>query len=271
MALDSFHTRDATISDITENFGSSVTPTDGSKLGQYNQLTFELDENGTFEMTGNNIARQKSVSYLDSGIIRSTSRLPATYKITVVTGNINYDLSNLNGLINDSNYSEGPLNENGVYLLTITDELPTVPHTNDWWHQHRKIVIDVDNNIWDWGMPNPIFMAYFNTSNVLYAYNESNQWSTDWLNGVHYEANTFYKIEIERTASSFYLRVSTEAGTLLREGSISCSSVWHNSYKPEYFALGDPHENYYQGYADFKSITMPVVFGNGTPLSRYPS
>ena len=246
---------------ITETFDQAITAQEDHSFGFKNQLTFELDKNGTFLIPGNGIAEQISESYLDSSIIRSTTPLPATYKISVIIGNINYGLENIEGIPNDPAYPEGPTNENGVYLLSIVDTLPTLPHTNLWWHQHRKVSLDVDNNVWGEGMPNPLFMVYFDTSNELVCYDgETNLWDhTNWINSIHYEENTFYKIEIEKTATNFTLRVSTEAGQLLEEGTVPLSDVWHGTdSSPDYLVIGDPHENYYQGSVTIKEITMTV-------------
>jgi hypothetical protein len=131
-------------------------------------------------------------------------------------------------------------------LLTITDKIPNAPHTNVWWHQHRKLVIDVDNNIWGHGMPNPIFMVYFDKNNTLVSYDGKQIiWQSEWMSAVHYQANTFYRIELEKTLQEFIFRVFTENNQLLKEARIALSQIWHKDAQ-EYFAIGDLHENYYQ-------------------------
>jgi hypothetical protein len=160
--------------------------------------------------------------------------------------------------VNDPNYPEGPLNENGFYMLAITDVLPTAPHTNLWWHEHRKVVIDVDNNIWGNGMPNPVFMVYFDTNNNLSSYDGSqNQWVDQWTNAIMYQPNSYYRIEIEKTLQEFIFRAFTESNQLLKEATIALSNVWHaGGAYPEYFVIGEPHENYYQGSMKIKEISM---------------
>jgi hypothetical protein len=248
------------VTGITETFSSMIVAQDGQSFGQQNQLTFELDRGGTFIIDGaSSLAWQKSDSYLDSAFIRSTNPLPATYKISIVVGDIDYGLENIEGLPDDPQYPEGPANENGCYFLAITDTLPTAPHTNLWWHEHRKVVIDADNNIWGHGMPNPVFMVYFDQGNGLVSYNGSvNAWQNSWINAIHYEESMFYRIEIEKTLQAFIFRALTENGQLLEEATIALSNVWHaaGGAYPEYFVVGDPHENYYQGSMKIKEISM---------------
>lgn len=244
---------------VTETFSKSLAVHNGAAFGPQNQFTFSLDQNGTFEIDGaSGLAWQKSASYKDSAIIRSTKPLPKTYKITAIVGGINYGLENIAGLPRDHEFPEGPPNENGCYLLSITDEVPNLPHTNIWWHQHRKLVIDVDNNVWGHGMPNPIFMVYFDKSNKLNAFSgEINAWQGQWLQAVTYDKDAFYKVEIERTLKEYILRISTEEGKLLKEGRVALDQVWHaDKYYEDYLVIGEPHANYYQGSFKIKEITL---------------
>ncbi len=244
---------------VVETFSSPIVAQKGATFGPQNQFTFSLDQKGTFVIDGaSGLAWEKSGSYRDSAIIRSTNPLPKTYKITAVVGGIDYGLENIANLSNDPEFPEGPLNENGCYLLTITDEVPNLPHTNIWWHQHRKLVIDVDNNVWGNGMPNPIFMVYFDKGNGLNAYNGAGKnWQREWTQAVTYDKNAFYKVEVERTLKEFIMRISAEDGKLLKEGRVALDQVWHaEKYYEDYFVIGDPHANYYQGSFKIKEITL---------------
>jgi hypothetical protein len=246
---------------IKENFTEPLDITDGQAFGRKGQLTFELFRNGTFIGDGqSDYATQKSESYRDSAIIRSTHPLPKTYKISAVVGGINYGLEKISGLLQDDEYPEGPQNENGCYLLVIADELPDKPHTNIWWHQHRKVIIDVDNNVWGHGMPNPIFMVYFDQENQLNAFNDGIQeWQKEWTQAASYDPQAWYKVEIEKTKSHYRLRLFTEDGKLLQSASVRRSQVWHgDDDSPDYLVIGDPHENYYQGSMKIKSIEIPA-------------
>ncbi len=246
---------------VVHEFAEDLPVAAGKSFGRYNQLTFELFRGGTFVIDKKSkMAVQKSDHYGDVALIRSTHPLPKTYKVSVVVGEIDYGLENIEGLSPDPDYSEGPLNENGCYLLAITDKEPSGHHTNTWWHQHRKAVIDVDNNVWGHGMPNPIFMVYFDKSNRLRAFDgTSNSWGSEWQKGFTYDPQEWYKIEIEKTSKHFILRVYTERGKLLKEAKADLKDIWHeDEYHADYFVVGDPHENYYRGSMKIKSISMPV-------------
>lgn len=244
---------------IVENFTEPVTAAGLKQFGKENQLTFELYRGGAFVIDGKSgYALQKSDSYRDSAFIRPTHSLPRTYKISTVAGDIDYGLEKIDGLANDLEYSEGPRNENGCYLLAITDASPVGHHTNTWWHQHRKVVIDVDNNIWGHGMPNPIFMVYFDKSNKLTSFDgDTNRWQNEWKAGLHYDPKAWYRVEIEKTRDKFILSVLDDRVKTLRTASVPLKDIWHeDEHHEDYFVIGDPHENYYQGSMKIKSITF---------------
>ncbi|HBO98096.1 MAG TPA: hypothetical protein DE315_05870 [Candidatus Omnitrophica bacterium] len=244
---------------VIENFSKPIKAVSGKSFGKDGQLTFELYRNGTFVIDGKSgYAWQKSASYRDSAIIRSTKALPKTYKISVVVGGIDYGLENISGLPQDPEYTEGPQNENGSYLIAITDTPPIDHHTNTWWHQHRKVAIDVDNNVWGHGMPNPVFMVYFDRENKLVSFDgEDNEWRKDWMKTMTYEPGKWYRVEIEKTKKQYILSVRTDAGQLLKSASVGLEKIWNaDEYHKDYFAVGDPHENYYQGSMKIKEISM---------------
>ena len=245
-----------------EEFHDPIVAEDGKAFGKNNQLTFELFRGGTFLIDGiSGFAQQKSDSYRDSAIIRSTQPLPKKYKVSVVIGQINYDLKNIAKYSRDREYREGPKNENGCYLIAITDQAPTEHYTNDWWHQHRKLVIDVDNNVWGHGMPNPIFMVYFDENNELVSYNGgTDKWEFNWVKGVEYQKDAWYKIEIEKTSYEYVLSISDDKGVLLEQSRIPIDEVWHTEEKyQEYFVTGEPHENYYEGDYKIRSIEIKSI------------
>ena len=244
---------------VIEDFSKPVKAVSGKSFGTEGQLTFELYRNGTFLIDGKSgYARQKSDSYRDSATIRSTQALPETYKISVVVGDIDYGLENISGLPQDPEYTEGPRNENGCYLIAITDTPPTGHHTNTWWHQHRKMVIDIDNNVWGHGMPNPVFMVYFDRDNKLVSYNGAdNEWQKDWMKAVTYEPGQWYRVEIEKTKNQYIMSVRSDAGKLLKSASVDFKKIWNaDEQHKDYFVIGDPHENYYQGSMKIKEIAV---------------
>jgi hypothetical protein len=245
---------------VIEEFDRPLTAVDGGAFGREGQLTFELYRNGKFLVDGaSGQAWQISEGYGDSAIIRSTQALPRGYKIEVVAGQIDYGLEKIKGLPHDPQYKEGPGNENGCYLISIVEEPPTAHYTNLWWHQHRKIVIDVDNNVWGHGMPNPIFFAYFDKKNALVSWDaREKRWGPDWHKAATYDPQRYYRFELERTASAYILSVTEENGSFLARTEVPLSEV-RRSDLPEYFVIGDPHENYYAGSMKIKSISISVT------------
>mgnify|MGYP001608464336 FL=1 len=244
---------------LVENFDKAISAVAGKQFGQKNQLTFELFRNGTFDIDGlSGYAWQRSNNYQDSAFIRSTKKLPNTYKISIVVGEIDYNLEEISKLPQDPEYPEGPQNENGCYFIAITDQKPEGHHTNIWWHQHRKLVIDVDNNVWGHGMPNPIFMVYFDRSNRLVSFDgQRDEWLKDWRKAVTYDPVSWYKIEVEKTKTHYILSIATQKGKILKKTKVRRQEVWHDdTFHDEYFVVGDPHENYYQGSMKIKSIAF---------------
>ncbi len=249
---------------IIEDFSKPITAINGRSFGKSGQLTFELYRGGTFVIDGRSgFAWQKSNHYGDVALIRSTEALPKTYKIRVIMGEIDYDLDRIAGLPQDPEYPQGPQNENGCYLLAITDENPSGHHPNLWWHEHRKLVIDVDNNVWGNGMPHPIFMVYFNQNNDLVAFDGLTQeWQTEWDKAVTYAPKAWYQIEVEKTDTQFILGIYDERGKLLQQGKVELTDIWHEDEShQDYFVVGDPHENYYQGSMKIESIESTVIEG----------
>jgi hypothetical protein len=242
-----------------EKFDKPIQAQAGKQFGKNNQLTFEMFRNGTFDIDGRSgYAFERSESYRDSAFIRSTQKLPKTYKISIVLGEIDYNLEKIAKLPQDPEYPEGPQNENGCYFIAITDQKPEGHHTNIWWHQHRKLVIDVDNNVWGHGMPNPIFMVYFDRSNRLVAFDgQRDEWLNDWRKAVTYDPSSWYKIEVEKTKTHYILSIATQKGRILKKAKVKLAEVWNeDGFHDEYFVVGDPHENYYQGSMKIKSIAF---------------
>jgi len=240
-------------------FNQPFTPKSGIRFGPRDQFVFETFRGGTFESyPEQGFAHQKSESYRDSAWIRPAKSLPPMYHLTAVVGHIDYDLEPIQRLRQDPEYKEGPRDENGVYLLVVTDALPTGHHTNDWWQKHRKIAIYVNNNVWGSGMPNPIFMIYQDPKNEMVSFDGArNEWSGEWRKAWEYRREDWFRVEVIKTSAEYILRLSTEQGVLLKEARVPHAYVWHEDGRhPEYFVIGDPHENYYQGSLKIKSIRM---------------
>ncbi|MFC1510628.1 hypothetical protein ACFL49_03105, partial [Candidatus Omnitrophota bacterium] len=234
---------------------------DGNNFGPKGVFTFELFRGGTFSIDAKQgILTGESSHYGDVSLIRSTYSLPSEYKIRVQVGDIDFGLEHLVGLKKDVKYHEGPLNENGCYLIAITDQRPDDHYTNDWWHRHRKLVIDVDNNAWGYGMPNPIFMVYFDRDNKLMAFDGDRlEWVREWEKGFEYERKSWYYVELEKKHGKYTYRILDEGENLLRESQVNVDEVWHTEEQyPEYFVIGDPHENYYQGSFKLKLVSISL-------------
>lgn len=242
---------------IVARFDQSIEIISGKPFGPEGWLTAELFRGGKVMVdVKEKHAIQHSASYRDSAWIRSTKPLPKRYKISVVIGGIDYGLEKIQGLPPDPQYSEGPRNENGVYLLAITDVEPRGHHTNLWWHQHRKVTVDVDNNVWGHGTPNPVFMVYFDKNNELNSW-DGKKWTKDWVKAVTYDTKAWYRVEIEKTWTRFILSVYSEKGKRLSRAVIPFKKVLNeDSWHKDYFVLGDPHENYYVGVMKIKEIQM---------------
>jgi len=241
---------------LSEDFSKPLKARDGLRFGEDGWLTLELTRKGTFIIDGSGEAWQRSDSYQDAAIIRSTKRLPKTYTIEAVVGQIQYDLFNIGGLHSDPKDADGPMNENGCYLLAIADTAPRGHYANGWWHLHRKVVIDVDNNIWGSGMPHPIFMVYFDRNNELVSWNGL-MWNRAWRKAVEYKPEQWYIITIQRTNTQYILRIADANQEVLAQAAVSLEKVWHaDENSPDYLVVGDPHENYYQGSMKIRSISL---------------
>jgi hypothetical protein len=142
-----------------------------------------------------------------------------------------------------------------VYLPTIT-VVPGSPTDNEWWHQNRKLFIDIDNNVWGAGGARPVFFGYYAPGIVQTFFNGgTNAWATPWEAALHYEKNTWYTIEIEKTATQYFFRVRNAfTQALLKEAVRDITAL-----RPEttdYLAIGDPHVNYYHGRVKIGNIRI---------------
>ena len=149
--------------------------------GKDGWLTFELygrdedkdsnPESGGKFMNENGKAKIICQRHTDAAIIRTSDELPEIYRLQVTVSNINFggdqdDDGNWfeNGKFNgydsleenagpwrqDGNGNGVPAyNENGIYFLGICDFHNPAPHNNVFWHHHRKLVMDTDNNNYD--------------------------------------------------------------------------------------------------------------------------
>ena len=53
------------------------------------------------------------------------------------------------------------------------------------------------------------------------------------------------------------MSIYDEKGELLKSASVDLKNVWHErELHDDYFVIGDPHENYYQGSMKIRSIAV---------------
>jgi len=254
--------------DVIENFTTPMTLTDGMVFGAYGALTLETAGSPTLEIIDNSYLLATSHVNSDGFIIRSTDPLPATYKVTVDMGDIHFDLANPG--------SGG--SENGLYLPTIS-AFAGSPTTNDWWHENRKVHMDIDNNEWGSGGEHPVFFGYYDQSSVTADYFEDGQWvfdkaddswgpiAEDWASAFNYDPAKWYTFEIEKTETTYSYRIfDAVTGELLQEASIPIDSVRGGD---DFFTIGDPHTNYYNGSVKIANlqIELYLVMTTGEFLS----
>ncbi len=243
----------ATGNDVVETFASAKSLNDGSLLGACNLLTLETAGSPQL-VAGNGSLFASSPAKADGFIIRSSQSLPATYKTSVDIGFINFDLINAAD------------EENGVYFISVTDSAGQ-PTTNDWWHSHRKVMLDTDNNTWGSGGSHPIFFGYYIPGGDDYFYNGS-VWGTSWQSAMNYATETWYTFEMEKTSAQYFYRVyDAFSHALLSQASVNISSV-KNGSGPDYLAIGDPHTNYYNGDIRITNIRITNTGCVSTALTQ---
>ena len=243
-----------TDSTVVENFSTVRSFADGTVFGACNLLTMETAGSPSLSNASGRYLQASSAQKTDGFIVRSANALPATYKVSVDIGGINFDLLD-------------PVDEeNGAYFISITNQAGA-PQLNSWWHTNRKVMIDTDNNIWGSGGTHPIFFGYYTTSNADYFYNQSTSaWTNSWVSASNYQPDTWYTFEIEKNTTQYIYRAyNTITGALVRQATIPIASV-RGSTSPDYFAIGDPHTNYYNGSMKIANIRITNTgCGSTTP------
>ena len=104
----------------------------------------------------NHALRIASPAHTDATVVRPSQPLPDKYRISLRVGFADFGDGKPGGL---NGYRGGETPEpwltgnadeqNGFYWLAILDSTPR-PHNNVWIHQHRKVVMDSDNNVPPW-------------------------------------------------------------------------------------------------------------------------
>ncbi len=260
-----------------ENFDTPFEASDGQTFGTDNWLTFQLLNGGTMTIAGG-YAQLNAPDFWNAGLIHSTDVLPSEYKVRTKIGFINYDLTNYEQADYDNPDFNNHLGhyENGMYFLTVTDDTCSGGEcAEDWWHHHRKMVLDVDNHInWSGGGEtfHPVYMVYMSPEtdgggNILRTWNGS-IWdiSPDNWNVAHtYDYDTWYYAEMEKVDNHLILRLYDEYKNILEETTPATLDSIFAMDIPEFLYVGEPHTDDYEGNVRIDEITL-LVPDNGTVL-----
>jgi len=255
-----------------EDFNTPTTYTDGQTFGTNNWLTAQTYNNGQIVVQNGYAIIDTSSSFADMAMIRSTNNLPEFHKVRAKIGFVEYDLDNYDSSdYNDPNFNDHQgYYENGVYFLTLTDNTCSGSEcAEQWWHNHRKAVIDVDNHL-EWGtgtlVNHPIYMVYFGPEldssgggNVIRSWDGSvwhdEEWN--WEIAYTYQPDTWYFAEIEKMYNKLILRLYDQNENIITETSpVRDDLVYKLEDAIEYLYLGEPHVDDYKGSARFDEITL---------------
>ena len=255
-----------------ETFDSSYSAVDGQMFGADNWLIYQLLNGGAITVA-NGYAQLSAPDFWNAGLIRSTQSLPSEYKVRTKIGYINYDLSNYE----QADYDHPDFNthggnyENGMYFLTVTNDTCVGNEcAENWWHYHRKMVIDVDNHLeGSTEVVHPVFMVFMG-ENITVVGNELRTWngsawdSSAWnWNVAHtYVSNTWYYAELEKIHDSITLRLYDGNENILEETDpVELGRVFDMSNPIEFLYVGEPHTDDYEGEVRIDDITLLVPAG----------
>ena len=253
-----------------EDFDTDFEASDGQVFGTDGWLVFQLINGGAITVA-NGYAWLNAPDFWNADLIRSTEILPDEYKLRTKIGYINYDLANYEQADYDHPdfNTHGGYYENGMYFLTITDDTCSGNEcAEDWWHYHRKMVIDVDNHL---NRPSgetfhPVFMVYMapetnSGGNLLRTWDGSAWDDTEWNWNVAYtyEYDTWYYAELEKKDDQIILRLYDDNQEILEETTpVSLDQVFAMDV-PGYLYLGEPHTDDYEGDVRIDEITLLKV------------
>jgi hypothetical protein len=187
---------------------------------------------------------------------------------------------------------------NGFYWLAIVDNEPK-PHNNIWMHHHRKFVIDSWNRGKFRNTINVIALDGRSETNETFgksfiSFDGKEFSSQETLPSAGYQQNNWYQVSFTRTPvrysfeinGQFQNRVSTKlSGSIntfkecvyhynqnpneLNPGCVNNTGVTFNgkmypswpldSGYPDFFVIGDPHINYYEGSVLIDDIQIEIL------------
>lgn len=254
-----------------ENFDGNYEGVHGQTFGDDDWLIFHLLYDGAITVA-NGYAWLNAPDFWNAGLIRSTHVLPPEYKVRTKIGYINYDLTNYE----QADYDDPDFNdhaghyENGMYFLTVTnDTCVGYECAENWWHYHRKMVIDVDNHInWSGGGEtfHPVYMVYMDPEthsggNYLRTW-DGEAWDVspdNWNVAYTYEYDTWYYAELEKRDGQIILRLYDESQNILEETTpVDLDLVFAMDDTTEFLYVGEPHTDDYEGDVRIDEITLLV-------------
>ena len=252
-----------------ETFDSDFVAVDQQTFGTDDWLMFQLINGGAITVA-NGYAQLTAEDFWNAALIRSVHSLPAEYKVRTKIGFINYDLTNYEQADYDHPdfNSHGGYYENGVYFLTVTDDTCSgYECAEEWWHYHRKMVIDIDNHI-DYGGGSetfhPIYMVYMAPEtnilgNLLRTWDGSawDESAWNWNVAATYDYDKWYYAELEKRNGNLTLRLYDEDQNIIEETTpVSLTGVNAMDNPVEYLYVGEPHTDDYEGNARIDEITL---------------
>lgn len=254
-----------------EGFDSTFEAQNGQTYGQARWLRFDI-HNGAGITIADGYAQIEAEDFWHAALIRSTHVLPEEYRIRTKVGYIEYDLTNYeqadydNPAFND----HGGYYENGMYFLTITNDTCVGDEcAEEWWHYHRKMVIDVDNHLNYGGGGetfHPIFMVYMDPAvnsggNLLRTWNgavwDSSAWN--WNVAHTYDYDTWYYAELSKRDGHLTLRLYDASGVVIENPPpIAFEHVFAIDDSLEFLYVGEPHTDDYEGRVRIDDITLMI-------------
>jgi len=253
-----------------ENFDTPFTGVDGQTFGTDDWLSFQIYNGGSL-VSENGYAQIDNPDWWSAALIRSTNILPPEYKIRTMIGYINYDLDNYEQADYDDPDFHGSNGhpENGMYFLTVTNDTCVGNEcAEEWWHYHRKMVIDVDNHNIGGGQQefHPTYLVYMdsatNSSGHLLRSWDGTKWDSaawNWNTAYVYDYDTWYYAELEKKDGQLVFGLyDADSNALVTPTPVPLNLVFGMDDPVEFLYVGEPHTDDYEGDVRIDEITLMV-------------
>ena len=268
----------------------------------------------------NHVLKIASPAHTDATVVRPSAPLPLKYRVSVRVGFADFGdgkpkpgLNGYKAAATAEPWSSADATaQNGFYWLAILDSQPR-PHNNTWIHQHRKVVMDSDNNTPPWmeiydgagfkvSGEHPLMIIALDgagqgtdlTGKPFLSYSNGAWQPSGAIRAVDsYLPGEWYRATIERNGDVFTFEVSGKfqyGGQQTYRASIDAAAncVFHYNRPGEsargrcidetspaslgpgypswpasggwadWFQLGDPHNNYYEGSVLYDDLRLEV-------------